>query len=135
MLLKTQLPNVRYNRRRNLHKIIYFFYFNRTLWVRSINNAIEECRRLEETITNDRALFSTTGQIVIKKLFCEFLRFIFLGNEHRSGSAVARLNLLVHEAYILPSSTTGSSRHRSYCFHYSKTNELLFLSRCSQSLL
>ncbi len=47
----------------SLKEIFHCFYLNRTLWVRSINTAAEECRALQTSITNDRASFSETSKI------------------------------------------------------------------------
>ena len=33
----------------------------RTLWVKSINNAVEECQVAEKSILADKAMFSITG--------------------------------------------------------------------------
>ncbi len=56
-------------------------------------------------------------------------------DEPKPESAVARLNLVVEEAYILTSpSTTTAPRHRSYCFHL-KEIKYSFFSRCYKSLL
>ena len=37
----------------------------RTLWVKAINNAVEECQLAEKSILADKAMFTTTGKRVI----------------------------------------------------------------------
>ena len=36
------------------------FIFCNTLWIRTINNAVEQCQTMEKTILNDKAKFATT---------------------------------------------------------------------------
>lgn len=67
----------------------------RTLWVKSINNAVEECQAAEKSIHADKALFTVTE------------------NKRQSKVPVARLLLVVQEAHdIMPSQTT-LERHRN----------------------
>ncbi len=83
--------------------------------MRSINNAIEECQALEKTIGVDKALFSPAGKIEMGNFTVIF--FIFQDKKHNPASAVARLILVVSEAFILIPSPTTSLRHRSYRFY------------------
>ncbi|CAF0882259.1 unnamed protein product [Rotaria sordida] len=72
----------------------------RTLWVKSINNAVEECQAAEKSILADKAMFTIPG------------------NKHNSRAAVARLLLVVQEAQDLMPSNKTLERHRSvdpYC--------------------
>ncbi|CAF3438151.1 unnamed protein product [Rotaria socialis] len=72
----------------------------RTLWVKSINNAVEECQAAEKSILTDKAMFTVAD------------------SKRDSRAAVARLLLVVQEAYDLVPSTTTRERHRSldpYC--------------------
>lgn len=57
---------------------------------------------------------------------CYFV-FIFEDNERNPETAIARLNLVVQEAYILTPSPTTASRHRVYCFHSNKIKYDFFL--------
>ncbi len=52
-------------------------YFFSTLWVKSINNAVEECQIAEKSIQADKAMFTITGKRLISKsdLFCLFFLF------------------------------------------------------------
>jgi hypothetical protein len=94
----------------------YFIpHFFSTLWVRSINNAIEECQALEKTIGVDKALFSPAGKIEMENFTMIFS--IFQDKEPNPESAVARLILVVSEAFILIPPPTPSLRHRSYRFY------------------
>ncbi|CAF4225977.1 unnamed protein product [Rotaria sp. Silwood2] len=82
LVLKTQQTNVR------------------TLWVKSINNAVEECQAAEKSILADKAMFTITD------------------NKRNSRAAVARLLLVVQEALDLMPSSRTLERHRSvdpYC--------------------
>ncbi|UJR22027.1 hypothetical protein I4U23_025094 [Adineta vaga] len=72
----------------------------RTLWVKSINNAVEECQAAEKSILADKAMFAVTE------------------NKRDSKIAVARLLLVVQEAQDLSPAPTTVDRHRSvdpYC--------------------
>ncbi|CAF0815781.1 unnamed protein product [Rotaria sordida] len=82
LVLKTQQTNIR------------------TLWVRAINNALEESQIAEKLILADKTLFSTTDQ------------------KDNSKSAIAHLMLVVLEARDLIPSITTLERHRTlnpYC--------------------
>ncbi|CAF1502008.1 unnamed protein product, partial [Rotaria sp. Silwood1] len=71
-----------------------------TLWVRAINNALEEYQVTEKLILTDKSLLTVTN------------------HEHNSQAAVAHLVLVVLEAHDLISPTTTVERHRSlnpYC--------------------
>ncbi|CAF0939796.1 unnamed protein product [Adineta ricciae] len=72
----------------------------RTLWVKSINNAVEECQVAEKSILADKAMFTVTE------------------NKRDSKTAVARLLLVVQEAQDLVPAPVTAERHRSvdpYC--------------------
>ncbi|CAF3916503.1 unnamed protein product, partial [Rotaria sp. Silwood1] len=64
-----------------------------TLWVRAINNALEEYQVTEKLILTDKALFTVTN------------------HEYDSQAAVAHLVLVVLEAHDLKSPTTTVERH------------------------
>ena len=48
------------------------FIFCSTLWIRTINNAVEQCPTMEKTNLNDKAKFATTGE---NNLSYEFVFF------------------------------------------------------------
>ncbi|CAF5049150.1 unnamed protein product, partial [Rotaria sp. Silwood1] len=71
-----------------------------TLWVRAINNALEEYQVTEKLILTDKSLLTVTN------------------HEHDSQAAVAHFVLVILEARDLISPTTTVERHRSlnpYC--------------------
>ena len=47
----------------------------RTLWVKSINNAVEECQVAEKSILADKAMFTVTGTA---NYFCLIRRLILI---------------------------------------------------------
>ena len=66
-------------------KIITFFefilrdYSYRTLWVKSINNAVEECQISEKAIQADKAMFTVTGKTNLSEfLLVNRYSFFFL---------------------------------------------------------
>ena len=103
----------------NIERFITFS-IARTLWVRSITSAVEECRAFVLSIPDDTRLLSSTSIVEGNHVKIELLSWILpLDNENQSQSALARLTLIVNEGHIsLPSSSksiTTSPRHRLYC--------------------
>ncbi|CAF1464097.1 unnamed protein product [Adineta steineri] len=74
----------------------------RTLWVRTINNAVEELKTIEKSIISNKALFSITRE----------------DGDYNPKSAIARLILVVQEAHdVVPSIPTLERARtlKSYC--------------------
>ena len=69
--------------------------FSSTLWVKSINNAVEECQLAEKAMQVDKAMFTVTDR-------------------RDSKNAVARLLLVVQEAYDLLPISRNLERHRVF---------------------
>jgi hypothetical protein len=88
-----------------------FVYLSSTLWVRAINNGVEECQAAEKSIAADKALFAVKGKHV-KDLNMKFNNRFFVYFEDDSKAAVARLILVVQEAHDLVSSINTLERHR-----------------------
>ncbi len=95
---------------RKKQTIDYLIYFS-TLWVKSINNAVEEWQIAEKSVQADKAVFTIPGKWFI--LINEIYRFVlFKENKPDSKTAVARLLLVVQEAHNLMPLTTTRERHR-----------------------
>jgi hypothetical protein len=71
LILKTQQTNVRYVEQVNeiprktswkKKETNMSMLLSRTLWVKAINNAVEECQAAERYILADKAMFAVTGK-------------------------------------------------------------------------